>query len=95
MNGTVQYIVQGTALRDNPKYIKYYIFWSKFIIVELIPYVTILLLNSKIIHKIYKSHTFRKRFLVREMGFFSTFSISVRPCGYLVLYSSPFYPKRY
>ena len=69
MNGTVQYIVQGTALRDNPKYIKYYIFWSKFIIVELIPYVTILLLNSKIIHKIYKSHTFRKRFLVREMFF--------------------------
>ena len=69
MNGTVQYIVQGTALRDNPKYIKYYIFWSKFIIVELIPYVTILLLNSKIIHKIYKSHTFRKRFLVRDMFF--------------------------
>jgi len=43
---------------------RYYIFWSKFIFVEVIPYFTILVLNSLIIGKIYKSSQFRKRFVV-------------------------------
>ena len=40
----------------------FYVFWSKFILVELIPYVTILVLNCAIIYKIFKAAHFRKRF---------------------------------
>lgn len=57
--------VTGTPLRSNPLYVTYYIFWSKFIFVEVIPYFTILILNSLIIGKIWKSNQFRKRFVVR------------------------------
>ena len=54
-------IVQST-LRSNPVYITYYIFWSKFILVEIIPYFTIIVLNSLIMGKIYKSTRFQNRF---------------------------------
>ncbi len=57
-------MVLGSALRRDPVYVTYYIFWSKFILVEAIPYVTIVVLNSLIIGKIYKSSPFRKRFVV-------------------------------
>lgn len=63
-NGTNITMVTGTALRSNPLYVKYYIFWSKFVFVEVIPYFTILILNSLIIGKIWKSNQFRKRFVV-------------------------------
>ena len=52
-----------SALRSNHTYITYYVFWSKFIFIELIPYFTIIVLNSFIICKIYRSAQFRKRFL--------------------------------
>ena len=45
-------------------YITYYIFWSKFLLVEMIPYFTIIVLNSMILGKIWKSTQFRKRFVV-------------------------------
>ena len=48
------------------EYITYYIFWSKFLLVEMIPYVTIIVLNSMILGKIWKSTQFRKRFVVSE-----------------------------
>ena len=50
-------------MRTNPIYITYYIFWSKFIFVEVIPYFTIMVLNSRIIGKIWKSSRFRRRFV--------------------------------
>ena len=49
-----------TALRSNNTYITYYIFWSKFILIELIPYFLIIVLNSLIICKVYRSTQFRK-----------------------------------
>ena len=50
------------AFRREPAYITYYIFWSKFILVELIPYVTIIVLNSMIMHKIHSSKKFQSKF---------------------------------
>ncbi|XP_059087497.1 FMRFamide receptor-like [Tigriopus californicus] len=63
MNGTNVTVVSGSALRSNPIYVTYYIFWSKFILIEVIPYFIILVLNSLIIGKIWKSTQFRKRFV--------------------------------
>ena len=54
--------ITQTTLRSNPVYITYYIFWSKFILVEIIPYFTIIVLNSMIMGKIYKSTRFQNRF---------------------------------
>lgn len=65
-NDTNVTYVSGTSLRSNPIYVTYYIFWSKFIFVEVIPYFTILILNSLIIGKIWKSSKFRKRFVVSD-----------------------------
>ena len=53
-----------TKLRNDRRYTVYYIFWSKFLVVELVPYLTILILNIRIIQKIYKSNQFRRRFTV-------------------------------
>ena len=41
-----RYNVEGTELRSNELYIQIYVFWMKFLIVELLPYISILLLNS-------------------------------------------------
>ena len=67
-NGLVE-----TTLRTNKVYTVYYIFWSKFLVVELGPYMTILILNIRIIQKIYKSNQFRQKFNVRV---FLEFSLS-------------------
>ena len=64
-NGLVE-----TTLRTNKVYTVYYIFWSKFLVVELGPYMTILILNIRIIQKIYKSNQFRQKFNVRVFYFF-------------------------
>ena len=63
-NGLVE-----TTLRTNKVYTVYYIFWSKFLVVELGPYMTILILNIRIIQKIYKSNKFRRKFTVRVFLF--------------------------
>ena len=60
-NFETQSIVQS-RFRQHPLYITYYIFWSKFVFVELIPYIAIIVLNTMIMLKIYKSTSFQKRF---------------------------------
>ena len=47
-----------TSLRKNPYYATAYVFWSKVIFLELIPYAVILIFNGVIIYKIFKSDKF-------------------------------------
>jgi hypothetical protein len=54
--------IRKTSLRKNPIYDQVYTFWSKVIVMEFIPYVTIIVLNSFIVIKIYESLKFRGRF---------------------------------
>jgi len=54
--------IRKTALRKNPIYDQVYTFWSKVIIMELFPYITIIVLNSFIVIKIHESLKFRGRF---------------------------------
>jgi len=49
-----------TSLRLNPYYAQYYIFWCKAIFMELIPYITIISLNTWIVLDIFKSYKFRE-----------------------------------
>ena len=56
--------IQDSTLRRNKAYAIGYVFWSKFILVEIIPYFTIVVLNSAIVRKIWKSNKFRRRFVV-------------------------------
>lgn len=53
----------GTEMRRNQAYSRFYVFWSKVIVTDLIPYFTILTLNSFIVTKIIKSIRFRARIL--------------------------------
>lgn len=55
-----------TALRKNPWYVSLYVFWSKCVFFEIIPYVTILICNILIIVKIRKSQQFRRKFNVTD-----------------------------
>ena len=50
-------------MRENKIYVSLYLFWSKFIFIEFIPYTTILIMNIFIMIKITKSARFRKKFL--------------------------------
>ena len=54
--------VNTTAFRDNRYYKTYYVFWSKFILIEMLPYFTILTLNTLILLKTVKATKFRSRF---------------------------------
>ncbi|XP_059087608.1 FMRFamide receptor-like [Tigriopus californicus] len=58
--------IYQTAMRQNPIYVTYYIFWSKFIFVEIIPYISIIVLNWMVMVKIYKSTSFQKKFRYRS-----------------------------
>ena len=53
-----------TELRTNKNYAIYYIFWSKFLLVEIVPYTTIVILNSRIIKEVFKGGQFRRQFSV-------------------------------
>jgi len=53
-------------MRENKIYVSLYLFWSKFIFIEFIPYTTILIMNIFIIIKITKSARFRKKFQTRQ-----------------------------
>ena len=75
-NGLVE-----TSLRSNKAYTIYYIFWSKFLVVELVPYLTILILNIRIIQKIYKSNQFRRRFTVSWALLFKLHSVNLPISG--------------
>ena len=68
MNPQTQKIVMApTSLRRNQLYISLYIFWSKFILVEMIPYTLIIFMNAFMILKISKSGQFRKTFGRRSL----------------------------
>ena len=54
--------VKSTAMRENKFYVSLYLFWSKFLFIEVFPYTTILIMNIFIIIKITKSARFRKKF---------------------------------
>ena len=58
---TNETVITTTELRRNPYYASGYVFWSKLIITDLIPYVIIIVLNSFIVVKILKSSRFRAR----------------------------------
>jgi hypothetical protein len=51
-----------SSLRDNFYYNKYYVFWSKLILLELVPILSIILLNALILAKTLKAAKFRKKF---------------------------------
>ncbi|XP_059087651.1 FMRFamide receptor-like [Tigriopus californicus] len=55
--------IQGTALRLNSYYVSYYVFWSKFIFIEFVPYILIVIMNSFIVVKIIKSSRFRRKIM--------------------------------
>ena len=48
-------VLTSTALRRDQNYIFFYVVWSKIILFELVPYLTILVCNIFIIFKIRKS----------------------------------------
>ena len=62
-------------LRRNPYYATLYVFWSKVIFMEVIPYFVIIALNGAIVFDIFKSHNFRKQHVVQKT---STNSLSGR-----------------
>ena len=41
-------LVLGTEMRQNPWYILLYVFWSKFVFIELIPYILMVVMNIQI-----------------------------------------------
>ena len=54
--------INVTWLRKHPMYVSVYVVWSKVILLEILPYLTIIVCNSFIIYKITKSAQFRRRF---------------------------------
>ena len=58
--------VRPTALRQDPAYVEYYMFWAKLILLELMPYFTILALNAVIVAKIFDSKRFRMRAAAKQ-----------------------------
>ena len=59
-------IIESTQLRQDPVYVSIYVFWSKFIMIEIIPYFSIFIMNIIIAIKLSQSSQFRKRFLSRR-----------------------------
>ena len=50
-----------TELRVDPYYATIYVFWSKVIFMELLPYALIISLNASIIYQLYKTGQFREK----------------------------------
>ena len=50
-----------TRLRIDPYYATIYVFWSKVIFMELLPYALIISLNASIIYQLYKTGQFREK----------------------------------
>ena len=50
-----------TSLRIDPYYAEIYVFWSKVIFMELLPYALIVSLNASIIYQLYKTGQFREK----------------------------------
>ena len=47
--------IRQTTLRLHPVYEHYYTFWSKMVVMEFVPYTTLIVLNAVIVWKIAKS----------------------------------------
>lgn len=54
--------IRQTTLRLHPVYEQYYTFWSKMVVMEFVPYTTLIVLNAVIVWKIAKSRNFRRNF---------------------------------
>ena len=54
-------VITASGLRENPVYRTVYFFWSKFLLIEVIPYVLVVIMNSFIIFKIVQSSRFRQK----------------------------------
>jgi len=61
---------RGTPLRLNHWYIVIYVFWSKFLLVEIIPWVTVIILNVCIWRKIQEFQRVRRSALRKEIGIY-------------------------
>ena len=59
---------RGTPMRLNHWYIVIYVFWSKFLLVEIIPWVTVIILNVFIWRKIQEFQRIRRATLRKEIG---------------------------
>ena len=64
---------RGTALRLNHWYVVLYVFWSKFLLVEIIPWVTVIVLNVCIWRKIKEFKRIRRETLRKDEGNFQWF----------------------
>ena len=69
----VTYIIEdlgyrGTPMRLNPWYTLLYVFWSKFLLVEIIPWVTVIILNYRIWRQIREFQRARRSNLGKESG---------------------------
>ena len=61
---------RGTKMRLNPWYIIFYVFWSKFLFVEIIPWVTVVILNYRIWRQIQNFKETRRTALGKDDGEF-------------------------
>ena len=52
----------ASTLRNNPAYVSIYLTWMKIIIIEAIPYISILTLNICILKKVYNASKYRQSF---------------------------------
>ena len=68
-----------TELRKKSLYSAIYVFWSKVIFKELIPYTLLIALNGCIIHAIFKSQSLRKKHSAMPIKKLSVRSIFVKP----------------
>ena len=55
------HVIVSTSMRSNPVYLTYYVVWSKLIVTEVLPYLTIIALNVVIIFKARKASSFRNQ----------------------------------
>ena len=62
----------ATALRQNYWYVVLYVFWSKFIIVDIIPWVTVIVLNFCICKQIQEFQRIRRTALGKDSGKYYT-----------------------
>ena len=58
----------ATALRQNYWYVVLYVFWSKFIFVDIIPWVTVIVLNFSICKQIQEFQRIRRTALGKDSG---------------------------
>ena len=59
---------QGTRMRQHPLYIVLYIFWSKFLFIELIPWCTVFVLNLLVWKKVREFEAIRRTTLGIQNG---------------------------